>query len=112
MSYPMKAIEATIPINTALSDIVDTGGGKVVGVIASAAWDAATLGFLGGMDGVNMYTLDDGTAEIAETIVAGGQLALQTNLEGAGRYIQLRSGTKAVPVNQTAARTLYVLVRP
>ena len=54
MSYPMKAIEATIPINTALSDIVDTGGGKVVGVIASAAWDAATLGFLGGMDGVNM----------------------------------------------------------
>ena len=112
MSYPIKAIEATIPINTALSDILDTGGGRVVGVIASAAWTAATLGFLGGMDGVNMYTLDDGTAEVAEVIVAGNQLALQTNLEGAGRYIQLRSGTKAVPVNQTTERTLYVLVLP
>ena len=112
MSYPIKAIEATIPINTALSDIVDTGGGKVVGVIASAAWTAATLGFLGGMDGVNMFTLDDGANEVAEVIVAGNQLALQTNLEGAGRYIQLRSGTKALPVNQTAERTLYVLVLP
>ena len=112
MSYPIKAIKCTIPINTALSDIVDTSGGKVVGVIAPAAWSAATLGMLGGMDGTNMYTLDDGANEVAEVIVAGNQIALQTNLEGAGRYIQLRSGTKAVPVNQAAERTLYVLVRP
>ena len=112
MSHPIKAITATIPIGTALSQIIDTGGGRVVGIIASAAWTAATLGFLGGMDGTAMYTLDDGTAEVAEVIVAGGQIALQTNLEGAGRYIQLRSGTKAVPVNQVGERVLYVIVRP
>ena len=35
-------VVATIPINTALSDVIDLGAGAIVGIIMSAGWAAAT----------------------------------------------------------------------
>lgn len=107
-------IDAVIPINTALSQIIHQAGWTVVGIVMPGAWDTAALTFLGGVDTAAVYKLVNGAgAELSLTVAAATCIYLpviSTDLGGV-RVIQLRSGTAATPVNQTAERTIQLVCR-
>lgn len=77
-----------------------------------AAWDAADLTFLGSFDGVNYYPLYLDSAEVKITAPAAQTIQLlPSGFMPAVKYLKVRSGTLAAPVNQTtAARTMFLHV--
>ena len=106
-------LTATIANGASLSDAVDCGEGSLVGIVMPAAWTAAGLHIAGSVDGTNYYPLFDTAAnEIGiTTAVASYMYAFDPGLAQPPRYIKIRSGTAGTPVNQGAARTLYVIAR-
>ena len=114
MSQPkLVAHEVTILTDASLSDAVDLDGGTLEGVIMSAVWTAAGISFEGSYDNVTFYEVGDGTAEITYVADAGWLIAIPEGvLDGAGRYLKIRSGTSVVPVLQLLAdRVLTLLIR-
>ena len=114
MSQPkLVAHEVTILTDASLSDAVDLDGGKLEGVIMSAVWTAAGISFEGSYDNVTFYEVGDGTAEVTYVADAGWLIAIPAGvLDGAGRYLKIRSGTSVAPVVQLLAdRVLTLLVR-
>lgn len=103
----------TIPINTALSNAVDLGGFTPVGIYLPGAWTAAALGIVASPDNNQFSTVNTPTAEYAiASPVAGTLTAIPpTDLLVVDRWIKIRSGTAASPVNQAAARTLTIVAR-
>lgn len=110
----LSYFSVTIPINTALSNAVDLGGFTPVGIYFPLAWTAAALGIAVSRDNgqfSTIYTAAGADYGIA-TPVAGGLVPfLPSDLLVADRWIKLRSGTAASPVNQAAARTLVIVAR-
>lgn len=104
----------TIPINTAETNAVKINGDSIVGVIMPAAWTAAGLGFAVSLDGSTFVNVYDETAEVRKTQAdAGRMLSFTTKIPCPG-WVKVRSlntGTGA-GVNQLAARTFYLIVRP
>ncbi len=107
-------VVATIPISTALSDVIDLGAGTIVGIIMPSAWDAAAITLQTKMTeaGTLANVYDKSGSEYSITVAASSHVILDpTILRGLGRYVKLRSGTAALAVNQTAARSITVLIR-
>lgn len=106
----------TIANGASLSGALDTKGMTVVGFEMSAAWTAAGLSFQGSDDNSTFGNVYDSAGEVtiaSASVVASGRLIIDaTRLVGMGRYIKVRSGTAGTPVNQGAARTLGILIRP
>jgi hypothetical protein len=106
-----KTFTATIPISTALSQIVDLGRCVLAGLILPATWDAANISFRVSADGTTAFDLFDGTTERVVTTagVLGKAVALDSSTWLPWRYVVVRSGVVATPVNQTAARNITLL---
>lgn len=112
-------VPAVIPIGTSLSGEVTLGGKRLVGIIMPAAWDAANLAFQAllaepsTLPKTPVYgnVVDQAGAAIAITAAASVYIALAPTAAflGLGRIL-VRSGTNAIPVNQTAARTIGLVV--
>lgn len=106
----------TIPNAGSLTTGVDLADHSIVGIVMPAAWTAAGISFRGSIDGTNYFTLVDATgAEITVTSPAASDYValsqpMRDELE-AVRFLQLRSGTNAAPVNQGAARVMTLIVR-
>jgi len=86
--------------------------GKLAGIIMPAAWDAAAVTFLGSVDGSSFSPIYDAGVErsIASADAAVNRMILLPLSDWLGvKHLQLRSGTVALPVNQTAARTITLL---
>ena len=113
MSKPMLAEHDVIIANgESLSAALDLDGGVLEGFVMPAAWTPATVSFEGSMDDVTYYECGDGTAEVSLVADAGWIIAIPIgSINGLGRYVRVRSGTSAIPVNQGAARTITLLVR-
>jgi hypothetical protein len=121
----ISSVTATIAATTSLSSLVDLQGGTVVAIGFPAAWDAAQLSFQVSTDAINFNNLfDDGNVEVligaAAAVFAGKTVAFRASVSAtvgyAGifdghRYIKVRSGTSAAPVNQTATRVLQIALR-
>lgn len=114
-------IRVTITTGTALSAPVNLGGRRIVGIKMPAGWDAAGITFAALTrrdDSTNPPSdtygkvQDAGGTEVAitspalDTYVA---IADTVALQGLG-WVKVRSGTAAIPVNQTATRTLFLVV--
>ena len=114
MPHPqITELECTILINTSISDSVDLEGARLVGILMPAVWDAATVSFEGSDDDSSFFEVGDGTAEISLTAAGGWIVAIpRGTLDGVGKFVKIRSGTSVAPVNQTAERTVTLLVRP
>jgi len=72
-------------------------------------WDTAALTFRHSYDGgtfQNLYTPSG--EEVIFPVAAACNFAFSTALFSGAQYLQLRSGTAAVPVNQTADRVIYL----
>ena len=102
----------TIANAAALSNAVNLRGEVLVGVRMPAAWTAAGITFQVSMDNVtylNAYAAGGG--EVALVVVAAHHVALDPNGYAGFRWIKVRSGTGAVPVNQLAERVFSVISR-
>ncbi|WP_354163759.1 MULTISPECIES: hypothetical protein [unclassified Bradyrhizobium] len=110
-SAPSSAV-VNIPAGaTGISDILDFRAGyRLAGIIVPAAWLAAVVTFQWSPDGTTWYDMykADGT-EYSVTPVAGKLTTIPVVDFIACRYLQLRSGTSAAPVNQTATRAITVI---
>ena len=110
--YGISPLQIAISAGTALSETITTRSQSLVGIIVPAGWTTANITVLFSTDGVNFYPVYDWSgSEYVITAAAGNYIALDP-WELVGAYaIQLRSGTKAAPVNQTSTSVLTVLVR-
>lgn len=108
----VTGIPVTITNGTALSAAVDLAGQGIVRIFMPAAWTAAVLTAQVSNDNSTYYDLynADGT-EWSATVAAGHAAILDISAFTAMRYVKLRSGTGAAPVNQAADRVLTVVTR-
>lgn len=107
-------VAAVIPKDdaTGLSPAYDFSGGATrIGLIMPAAWDAAHLTFQGCTTAGGTFTdlYNEAGASVDLTVTVSKAYSLNTSQPylAPWRWIKVRSGTTAVPVTQTAARTLY-----
>ena len=112
VSQALETLTATIENGGSLSGAVDLGGRKLVAIVMPAAWDAAGLTFQASPDGVTYFNVYDGATERGLTVAASYYSALAIGDWVGFRFIKIRSGTAASAVNQTAARTLTLVVQP
>ncbi len=114
LSTPLATVQTTIAAGvTGLSTVIDCTESKFpVRIIMPATWVAAVLTVQTSIDGVTFNDLyDEYGQEVSLTVGANRSIRLLPSEWAGVRYFKLRSGTSAVPVNQTADRVLTVVVR-
>jgi hypothetical protein len=110
-------IAVTISNGTSLSAAVQLDQNQIpVGIMMSAAWDAANLTFQASHDGATFQELYDSANNAVQVSAAaqrciGFESAVALEAMRSPLQLKIRSGTSGVPVNQTADRVLYLLVR-
>lgn len=106
-------ISVTIANGTALSAQVNLGDKALHGIMMPAGWDAADLTFRASPDGGATFgeMVDVSATAIDYKAAAGIYIPIDPTLWEAVNCIKVRSGTSAVPVNQTADRVLTLIVR-
>lgn len=103
---------ATIANGTALSAAVDLSAYTLVAIQLPSAWTAAGLTFQAANDNQNFGDVYDQTGEHAFAAVAANRYLICDPSAFAGvRYLKIRSGTGASPVNQGADRVLTLVLR-
>lgn len=107
--YYTKSV--TIANGQSLSAAVDLEGRKIAGVFMPAAWTAANLTFQASDAAAGTYAdvYDTAGTEISVTAAVSRALMDPSKLAGI-RFLKIRSGTSAVPVNQLADRILILLL--
>lgn len=111
----MSTVPVAILVDTATSSEVEIGGYKYMSLFMPATWTAANLTFQAATaSGGTFYDLyDDAGNEV--TVIAAGARAISVDMYAFNfapiRYIKFRSGTAATPVNQTAAKTITVILK-
>lgn len=98
----------------ALGPAIDVGGARLAAILIPAVWAVAVLTFQASADGVTWNDLyDDQGNEVTCQAVAGKWMGLDVLARpvGAFRFLKLRSGTSASPVNQAANAALVYTTR-
>jgi hypothetical protein len=104
----------TILSGASLSDSIYLGNRHLTSIITSTAWTAASISFQFSLDNITFYNAYSLTAALTETASSTLTVAIQiaiatTDTFHCARYLKLRSGTSASPVNQAADRVLTVI---
>ena len=97
-------------MNASLSGVVYLGAKRIVGIQMPAAWDTADLTFQSSPDGVTFTDINIGGSEYSEPAAASVSISPSPSAIQAP-YIKIRSGTSGVPVVQTAAREIVLILR-
>lgn len=106
-TYTTKS--AVIASGQSLSAAIDLEQLNIATILFPASWDAADITFQTSPDGVTYGDLiDDKDAEVKRTPVAGKAMGINIPELSGVRFLKIRSGTSASPVNQTADRTLVL----
>ena len=107
--------DVVIAINQSLSAEVDLEGFTLAAILMPSAWDAAGLTFQAAdvTGGTFRDVYDDAGNEVAVSAAASRAIGIDllAGAVAALRFIKLRSGTTGVPVTQTAARTLTLVLK-
>ena len=102
---------ATIAAGASLSGAIDLGDNTLILISMPAAWTTATLSIQSSIDGVTYQETKISDALLSyNPLVACNQSIEPTDLLGC-RWIKIRSGTAAVPVNQAAERLIRLVAR-
>lgn len=106
----IEPIPATIAASGSVSDDVNMGGRVLVGIEMPAAWTAASITFQASFDGTNFFDVYDNLGvEVGATAVASRFIAMNPTALYGIKYIRVRSGTTASPVNQAAERVINLI---
>lgn len=116
MPIRSMTLTGTILNGASLSDEIQLNGVMIEAIIMPAAWTAAGLSFLASAlatanGGIFLPLFDVAGVEITATVDASRRIVLPISLIRSHNFIQLRSGTSAVPVNQGANRSISLLCR-
>jgi len=110
-----EVIEVTIANGQSQATEINMGRKSLVGIEMPASWTAAVISFLarGNADGTALpvYNLDGAEMTLAGAAASRYLCVDGTQLTGA-QLLTVRSGTAGSPVNQGAARTLRLIVKP
>lgn len=109
----LVSVSFTIAEGGSLSTGVDLKGATIVGIVMPAAWTTGNLTMQASADGEDYNDVYDryGT-ETNIPVAANRHVNLSPAELTSMRYVKLRSGTSGTPVNQAAARTIILVVRP
>lgn len=108
-------ITVTISSGTALSAEIDLGSYQLAAIQMPTAWDAANISFQAttASGGTYQDLYNDGGNEVV--VVAAASRCIAVNAAAMSlaplRYIKIRSGTTGTPVNQTATRTIILILK-
>lgn len=125
----LGTIGVQIPANQALSGMIDLGTSRLVAIEMPEAWaggavitfqakakiendDTIGAGEANPEDWDDVY--DDAGTEVSITVAANRIVVIGTVTKaaiGALRFIRIRSGTAAAPVNQNPARDIKLIVK-
>ena len=109
------AIVATIAQDASVSDHVNLEGQVLVGITMPDVWDAAVLTFQVSMDDVRFLdAYSSAGAEHTITVAADQHIWLDPSQFASYRWLIVRSGTTATPVDQTtgdAPRLIELVTR-
>lgn len=109
----ITTLSAVIASGQSVSGEVALSGGTLAGISMPAAWDAAVLSFQVSADGGTTYQdMHDMAGEITATATASIFMVADRAVWRGVDRLKVRSGTSASPVNQTASRTVSLIVRP
>jgi hypothetical protein len=105
----------TILTGQSQSDAIDIEGFRLAAIDMGAAWTAANITVLAAseLDGTYRPLHADGGGELVITAAASRIIGIDagSGVLAAVRFIRLRSGTTATPVNQAATRTLRLILK-
>ena len=97
-----NTVIATIPNGASVSDHVNLEGSVLVGIAMPAVWDAAAITFMVSMDDAwYLDTYSSAGAEHTITVAADQHIWLDPSAFAGYRWLIVRSGTAALPVDQT-----------
>lgn len=105
-------LPAVIAAGESLSSTADLGGLRLAGIEMPTAWTAAGLTFQGAASNpAGLADLYDGSGvEVSLSAAAGRFIQVDEERFAGIRWLKIRSGTSATPVNQTAERTLRLVL--
>ena len=111
---PATIAEVAISSGASLSDAADLEGKTLCGVLLPSVWTAAAVTFQVSDDNSTFFNLQDTSGEIASASIgtAGAAVSVQPSDFAGYRFVKVRSGTSDTAVNQAAARTIKLVVRP
>lgn len=103
--------QVTIANGQSTSTAVELSQGYISGIFMPASWTAAPLTLEGSVDGAAFLPLYD-AAGVALRIEAAADrmIVLPADATQGLRYVRLRSGTLAAPINQGAERAIKLEV--
>jgi len=114
MSTPVRALcesePATIASGASLSGGVNLGGRILTGFYMPAGWTAASITFQASEDGAAWSDVHVAAGELSAAVAAGLYEALDPMPFYGVKWLRLRSGTSASPVNQSAARAFTLML--
>lgn len=110
-------VTATIASGASATSAIDLAGACLVGFLSPAAWDAAALNIEVSVDNSTWITAgvyDSTGVQTASypSLTANAAYSVDMHALLPYRYVRLRSGTFALPVNQTAVRNFTLIARP
>lgn len=104
----------TIKNGSSISSVIDLTSTSLLGFIMPSDWTTAALSIGVSNDGVTFYPAYDAygsqTGYIASPVLSAAY-AVDLSALLPWRYVRLRSGTQASPVNQLADRTFAIITR-
>lgn len=107
--------DAVIANGGSLSNAVEIDG-RLNAIVIPAAWTTAAITFSASADGSNYHDVVDIVSgsrterTLASGAITAGDFVALTRSDWAGmKYLKVRSGTSASPVNQGAARTFSLI---
>ncbi len=114
MALVKTTAQVIIPNGASLSNPIDLGSTVLCAILIPAGWTAAGLSFQASDDGgTTWFNIFDSTgAEVivaSAAVVAGQRISVDPSAFVGVDFIRVRSGYSAVPVNQTADRTLTLV---
>jgi hypothetical protein len=106
-----STVTVTIPAGQSVSNSADLTAGSLALVISPQVWDPANISFLVSDDNTNFVDLFDADgAEAIKAMAPGRGILVATALTQAAMYLKIRSGPRANPVIQSAARIFKLVI--
>jgi hypothetical protein len=109
---PAAAATASIASGAALTGAIDLADQRLHRIALPAGWTAAAITFQASANGTTFNDLYDANGEVTlPTAIVGASRAIVVDPAAflGIRYLKIRSGTSAAPVNQAAQRDLTLV---
>jgi hypothetical protein len=109
-----ETLTVIIPNGTSVSPTIDLTNTSLLGFVTPSAWTTAALNIEVSDDGTNWSSAYDAYGSLIGSVatpVVSSRYAVDMSALLPWRYVRLRSGTTATPVNQGADRSFKIIKR-